>query len=114
MESRSWDLFATTDFRTVYYFTGHLGNVDTPVLFAAWREGKTLLIGPEKCDALVTEVLPLTTYSTERIIDYPERDMEDLWARYLYGRATQRAGIDRRSRLHMSKLPIETMRLQCC
>ena len=39
MEKEQWDFFMTSDYRTVYYFTGMLESKDFPTLFLQDSDG---------------------------------------------------------------------------
>jgi Xaa-Pro dipeptidase len=74
MEKEQWDIFMTSDYRTVYYFTGMLGSKDFPTLFVQDCEGKTFLIANTKGTGSCGEQVLLETYSVERSIDTPAHD----------------------------------------
>jgi len=74
MEKEQWDLFMTSDYRTVYYFTGLLGSKDFPTLFLQGSDGKTCLIASTKGPGVCDEQVLLETYSVERSIDRPAHD----------------------------------------
>ncbi len=62
IEQNGWDLFLTTDPRTVYYFTAEFHSPDTPVAYLQHSSGRTELLKPE-------------TYSIQRVVDYPEDEL---------------------------------------
>ncbi|MBV6430890.1 MAG: putative peptidase [Bryobacteraceae bacterium] len=93
MEQRQWDLFLTADPRTAYYFTGSLAPADAPVAFLLWTEGRSLLITPGPMEGQADRILPLETYSIERAVDYPERDLARMLRPLLTGK---RLGVERR------------------
>ena len=74
METEQWDLFMTSDYRTVYYFTGLLGSKDFPTLFLQSSDGKTCLVANTKGTGFCNEQVLLETYSVERSIDTPAHD----------------------------------------
>jgi hypothetical protein len=44
LEGQGCDLFVTSDASAAYYFTGSFSPADTPVIFAQWQTGTTLLV----------------------------------------------------------------------
>ena len=80
IEQNGWDLFVTTDPRTIYYFTSEY-LPDTPAAFLQYANGRNLLMKQE-------------TYSIHRVIDYPE---EDLRAKIRDLVRNKRAGLEMRS-----------------
>jgi Xaa-Pro aminopeptidase len=88
MEAGRLDLFATANYRTVYYLTGSLSSADAPAVFAIWQDGHSVLITSAAGQAVATETLLLETYSTEKVIDQPVSDAAEL----LMGRLSARAG----------------------
>lgn len=76
MERERWDLFVTTNYRTIYWLTGVLGPPETPTYFALTADGRGTLISAAKPGegAPVAEYLPLETYSIERAITDLPRD----------------------------------------
>lgn len=64
IEQNGWDLFLTTDPRTVYYFTAEYQPPDSPVAYLQFASGRTELLKPE-------------TYSIARVIDYPEDELRN-------------------------------------
>jgi len=89
MEQRGWDLFVTANFRTVYYFSGALHNVDAPTLFALYADGRTLLIGAASEASEMSSVLPIETYSIERSIDEPVSDLARIFLGALHSAAAR-------------------------
>lgn len=83
MERERWDLFVTTNYRTVYWLTGVLGPAETPTYFALTRDGRSTLISSAKPmeGTPVDEYLPLETYSMERTISDLARDAAR-WVRF--------------------------------
>lgn len=80
LEQHRCDLFVTTDYRTVYYFSGVLGPAESPAIFALWQDATSLLITSAKSDApAATEVIPLETYSILRNITRPTHDAAALF-----------------------------------
>lgn len=71
--------FITTNYRTVYYLTGNLVAAETPVAFALMSDGSSLLVTPNKADALATTVIPFDTYAIDRVIDHPWRDAAQIF-----------------------------------
>src|ERR1700682_670899 len=74
LEANRSDLFVTSNFRTVYYFTGMLVSADTPVIFGAWNDDSTVLVAPAEREALADEIITFETYSIERCITLPAHD----------------------------------------
>jgi Xaa-Pro dipeptidase len=74
LESNRCDLFVTSNFRTAYYFTGMLVAADTPVIFAVWHDGSTVLVAPAEGEAAADEIVTFETYSIERCITMPAHD----------------------------------------
>jgi Xaa-Pro dipeptidase len=74
MEEERWDLFLTSDFRTVYYFTGLLGSKDFPTLFLQSSDGRTSLIANFMGSGFCDEQVALETYSIQRSIEHPAHD----------------------------------------
>ena len=71
MVGNRWDLFASGDYRTAYYFTGGLCPADTPVLFLLWQDGRTSLISTAKTALCCDELVQVETYSIQRCITRP-------------------------------------------
>jgi Xaa-Pro dipeptidase len=86
MEEQRWDLFVTSDYRTVYYFSGLLGSKDFPTLFLQYADGKSGLISSSKGAPCCDDVTQLETYSIGRSIDFPSHDaavlLRELLMRY--------------------------------
>ena len=78
MNLNHWDLFVTSDYRTVYYFTGLLANPDFPNIFVQRSDGRTGLISAASPPALCDLTLYLETYSIQRCIDTPGHDAADM------------------------------------
>lgn len=97
MAAHEWDAFVTSSYHTVYYFTGLLVSEDSPVLFALFHGGETVLFGPPQGCALVDDVVEVDAYSTERLIEYPERDLCEAWAGYMKGRPVREVGAEMRT-----------------
>ncbi|HET6962711.1 MAG TPA: Xaa-Pro peptidase family protein [Terriglobia bacterium] len=74
MVENRWDLFASGDYRTTYYFTGGLCPADTPVLFLLWQDGRTSLISTAKTALCCDELVQVETYSIQRCITRPMHD----------------------------------------
>ena len=76
MQRERWDLFVTTNYRTIYWLTGVLGPAETPTYFALTGDGRSTLISAAKPSDLspVDEYLALETYSIERTITDLARD----------------------------------------
>ncbi|MBY0506075.1 MAG: M24 family metallopeptidase [Bryobacteraceae bacterium] len=70
MERERWDLFVTTNYRTVYWITGVLAPAEIPIYFALTSHGHTSLISSVKPGegAPVNDYFALPTYSLERNI----------------------------------------------
>jgi Xaa-Pro aminopeptidase len=88
LESNRCDLFVTTNFRTVYYFTGMLVAADTPVIFAAWHNGATALVAPAEREAAADEIVTFETYSIDRSITMPAHDASRRFGDYLARKAS--------------------------
>ncbi len=93
LETNRCDLFVTSNFRTVYYFTGVLVAADTPAIFAAWGDGATVLVAPAAREAAADEIITFETYSIERCITMPAHDAAGRLGDYLTRKA---AGLIRR------------------
>jgi Xaa-Pro aminopeptidase len=78
MEKERWDLFLTSDYRTVYYFSGLLGNREFPTLFLQRSDGHTALIANSQGSGCCNEQVLLETYSTQRSIETPGDDASKL------------------------------------
>lgn len=78
MDKERWDLFMTSDYRTVYYFTGLLGSKEFPTLFLQGSDGKTCLVANTQGQGFCDEQVLLETYSVERSIDMPAHDAAGL------------------------------------
>ena len=78
MVGNRWDLFASGDYRTAYYFTGGLCPADTPVLFLLWQDGRTSLISTAKTALCCDELVQVETYSIQRCITRPMHDASAL------------------------------------
>lgn len=100
---KHWDLFLTTDYRTVYYFTGLLHAPETPCAFVLWHGGQSLLASPSKEEAVAQKRIELETYSIERLIDYPERELLRKMADPLAARPWKRGGAELRHSLLLSE-----------
>jgi Xaa-Pro aminopeptidase len=87
LESNRCDLFVTSNFRTVYYFTGVLVAADTPVIFGAWHDGSTVLVAPAQQEAAADEIVTFETYSIERCITMPAHDAARRFGDYLSRKA---------------------------
>ncbi len=78
MQTERWDLFLTSDYRTVYYFTGLLVAPEFPSVFVQRSDGRTSLIsatsGVARCDTQQY----LETYSIKRSIDTPGHEAAQL------------------------------------
>lgn len=81
IEQNGWDLFLTTDPRTVYYLTAEMQSPDAPAAFVLHAGGRA-------------ELLKQETYSIARVIDYPE---DELRARVLDLVRNKRAGVEMRT-----------------
>ncbi|MBL8176326.1 MAG: aminopeptidase P family protein [Bryobacterales bacterium] len=81
IEQNGWDLFLTTDPRTVYYFTAEMQPPDAPVAYLQFAGGRTEVLKPE-------------TYSIHRVVDYPE---EELRSHVLDLAGNRRAGVEMRT-----------------
>ena len=79
LERHNYSHFITANYRTIYYLTGSLAAPESPVAFALKADGTSLLVTSSKADALATTVIPLETYSIERVIDHPWRDAAQLF-----------------------------------
>ena len=71
---QGWDLFVTANYRTVYYFTGLLGNPTDPCVFALFDGGRSFVITSTPAQQCLSEHIPLETYSIKRSINEPVRD----------------------------------------
>src|SRR5438132_6177664 len=78
MEEERWDLFITSDFHTVYYFTGLLGSKDFPTLFLQSSNGKTSLLTNSGGSGFCDEQMGLETFSIQRSIEAPAHDASRL------------------------------------
>lgn len=76
MQHERWDLFVTSNYRTIYWLTGALGQAEVPAHFAFTSDGRSTLISSAKPPegAPVDEYLPLETYSIQRTITDLARD----------------------------------------
>lgn len=96
MEKEQWDLFMTSDYRTVYYFTGLLGSKDFPTLFLQSSDGKTCLVANTQGTGFCDEQVSLETYSVERSIDMPAHDAARLLKELLKSlQPVQRCAVER-------------------
>ena len=78
MAGNRWDLFASGDYRTAYYFTGALCAAVTPVLFLLWQDGRTSLTSIAKTALCCDELVQVETYSIQRCITRPMHDASTL------------------------------------
>lgn len=78
MAGNRWDLFATGDYRTAYYFAGALCPADTPVVFLIWGNGRTALVSPANTALCCDELVSVETYSIHRCITRPTHDASAL------------------------------------
>jgi Xaa-Pro dipeptidase len=74
MAKEQWDLLLTSDYRTVYYFTGLLGAKEFPTLFLQGADGRTGLIANSQGSGYCDEQVLLETYSVQRSIETPADD----------------------------------------
>ena len=79
MAEAQLDRFFTSNYRTVYYLTGSLVAADSPVAFALEADGKSLLVTSAKHEAVADRVIPVETYSIERVVDHAWHDAEALF-----------------------------------
>ena len=87
MQANRWDVFATSDYRTVYYLTGALSEPTVPVVFALRQDGTSVLITAVKEEACAGETIPLEFYSIQRTITQPGHDGARLLGEALARRA---------------------------
>jgi Xaa-Pro aminopeptidase len=92
LASNRCDFFVTSNFRTVYYFTGVLVAADTPVIFAAWHDGATVLVAPAEREAAADKIITFETYSIDRCITMPAHDAAGRFADYLSGKPARSVG----------------------
>src|SRR5262245_16829063 len=78
MAGNRWDLFASGDYRTAYYFAGALCPADTPVLFLLWQDGRSALISTTTTALCCDEQVQVETYSIQRCITRPVHDASTL------------------------------------
>jgi Xaa-Pro aminopeptidase len=78
MEKDRWDLFMTSDYRTVYYFSGLLGSKEFPTLFLQASDGRTCLVANTQGQSFCDQQVLLETYSVNRSIDLPAHDAAGL------------------------------------
>jgi Xaa-Pro aminopeptidase len=83
IEERQWDLFVTTNYRTIYYFTGSLRKPETGAVFVLWSDGSSALITDDGADCLVDTIIPLETYSFHRSIDFLAQDAAAALRKYV-------------------------------
>lgn len=81
IEQNGWDLFLTTDARTIYYLTSELVGLDTPAAFIQYASGRNVLLKQD-------------TYSIQRVIDYPEEELRSRIGDLVRNR---RAGVEMRT-----------------
>jgi len=91
------DLFLSADPRTAYYFTGSFGAGDSPVIFALWQDGTSVLVMPGGGEALASDVRHLETYSIGRTITQPLHDAVRIFADALGGKRNRHAAVERAS-----------------
>jgi Xaa-Pro aminopeptidase len=87
MEQNRWDLFVTSNYRTVYYLTGTLGAGGSPALFAIWGDGSSLLVTTVKEGGLASQLVLVETYSIQRTITEPHHDAAKLFSDALSARS---------------------------
>ena len=100
MQVEQYDLFVTSDYRTVYYLTGLLSDPDAPVLFAQQSDGRTGVISTVAGVALCDTELYLESYSIQRSIESPGHDAAQLLKQLLSGALSgpvRRCGVERGS-----------------
>ncbi len=90
MEAQRWDLFVTSDYRTVYYLTGALSEAVVPTVFALRADGNSTLVTAAKGEWCAGETVPLEFYSIRRTITHPAHDAAGLLKAAL---ARQGAGV---------------------
>lgn len=81
IEQNKWDLFVTTDYRSVYYLTSELHPPDSPVAFLQWADGRSMVLKQE-------------TYSIAKVIDYPEDELRQRVLEHVRG---SRVGVEMRT-----------------
>jgi Xaa-Pro dipeptidase len=74
MAERRWELFVTSNYRTVYYCTGQLVAPDAPVAFLLWVDGRSALVAPAADHALVDTARIVPVYQMERGVPLPHQD----------------------------------------
>lgn len=74
MEQNRWDLFLSSNHRTVYYLTGSLSPADVPTFFVLWGDGSSKLFSSSKDIAFADETIPINSYSIHRAITQPMHD----------------------------------------
>ena len=97
MQRNSWDLLVTSNYRTVYYFTGQLVAADAPCAFFQWNDGRTALIAPAVDRATANQLLTVAVYSAERGVPLPHQDAASLVLDLASSRPARRVAIDRTS-----------------
>ena len=101
MQRSGWNLLVTSNYRTVYYFTGQLPAADAPCAFLAWDDGRTALLAPsvERAEALRTadEYRTVPVYSAERGVPLPHHDAASVLLDWIAARSARRVAVDRTS-----------------
>ncbi len=85
MEIGGLDLFVSANYRTVYYLTGNLSFAEAPAIVAIQADGRSALVSSVSAPAVADVVLPLETYSIQRVIDQPMGDAVELLRAHLGG-----------------------------
>lgn len=99
MDRHGWNLLATSNYRTVYYFTGELLAPDAPCAFLAWDDGRTALIAPSVDRALADEKRLVPVYHAERGVPLPHHDAASAALDLIASRPARRVAVDRTSAL---------------
>jgi len=95
MDRRGWDLFVSSNYRTVYYFTGQLLAPDAPCAFLAWKGGGTALVAPQVDRAFVKSTEVVLAYEPTRGVPLPHHDASAVVLDLVMQHAAVRVGLDR-------------------
>lgn len=71
LDAGGFGLFVSGNYRSIYYLTGVLGPSESPILYAMWRDGTSVLLTPVPPTEHHGEVVSLESYSIDRCITHP-------------------------------------------
>lgn len=98
MTERRWEMFVTSNYRTVYYLTGQLVAPDAPVAFLIWADGRSALVAPAVERAFADDRRPVAVYNMERGVALAHHDAASMVLDLVSARPlARRLAVDRTS-----------------